>query len=158
MDVDQDSAGVKFPPPIVFGGTLIAGLVIDHLMWWHLGIPLGNYLRRVLGSVAAVAGFAILLTAIGLFNKAGTEHRPWKTSTQFVTDGVYRWTRNPMYLGMALIYAGIAILCDSLITLLMLIPVIFWITREVIEREEAYLTIKFGEPYRAYRAQTRRWF
>jgi protein-S-isoprenylcysteine O-methyltransferase Ste14 len=158
MDIDQDSAGVKFPPPLAFAGTLIAGLAIDHFMWWHFGIPLTRYLRNLLGWTAAVAGFAIMMTAFGLFKKAGTDPKPWKTPSAFVTDGVYRWTRNPMYLGMVLIYAGIAILANSVVTLLLLVPLFIWVTREVIEREEAYLTVKFGEPYRAYKAETRRWF
>lgn len=158
MDIDQDSAGVKFPPPLAFVGALIAGLVIDHFMWWHFSIPLTHYLRWVLGWLGIVAGFAIMMTAVGLFRNAGTETRPWKTPTRFVTEGVYKWTRNPMYLGMALIYAGIAIICNSLVTLALLVPVLFWITREVIEREEAYLAVKFGEPYRSYKAETRRWF
>lgn len=158
MDIDLDSAGVKFPPPFAFAGTLIAGLVIDQFMWWHFGIPIGHSLRRALGWLGVVAGFAILLTAIGLFKKAGTDPKPWKTPSQFVTDGVYRWTRNPMYLGMTLIYAGIALLCNSLVALVLLAPLFIWVTREVIEREEAYLAVKFGAPYLAYKAETRRWF
>lgn len=158
MDIDLDSAGVKFPPPFAFIGTLIVGLAIDQFMWWHLGIPVSHWLRRSIGWIGVVAGFAILLTAVGLFRKAGTATKPWKTPSQFVTDGVYRWTRNPMYLGMVLAYAGIAILCNSLVTLLLLIPLFIWVTREVIEREEAYLATKFGAPYLAYKAQTRRWF
>jgi len=158
MDADLDSAGVKFPPPFAFVGTLIVGLAIDQFMWWHLSIPIGHSLRRMIGWIAVVAGFAILLTAVGLFKKANTATRPWKTPSHFVTDGVYRWTRNPMYLGMVLAYAGVAILCNSLVTLLLLAPLFVWITREVIEREEAYLAVKFGAPYLSYKAATRRWF
>ena len=158
MQIESDSAGVKFPPPLAFIGALIVGLAIDHFSWWHFGVPLTHYLRRMVGWLGVVAGFAIIMTAFGLFKKAGTAPEPWKTPSAFVTDGVYRWTRNPMYLGMALTYAGLAIVANSLIALLLLVPVIFWITREVIEREEAYLAVKFGEPYLAYKAQTRRWF
>lgn len=158
MDADLDSAGVKFPPPLAFIGMLIAGLVIDQFMWWHIGFPVSRYLRRTIGWVGVVAGFAILLTAIGLFKKAGTNPKPWKTPSAFVTEGVYRWTRNPMYLGMVLAYAGIAILSNSVVTLLLLAPLFVWVTREVIEREEAYLAVKFGAPYLAYKAETRRWF
>ena len=158
MEADTDSAGVTVPPPLVFIGTLVAGLVLDHFSWWHFGLPIGRYLHRLLGWTGMVAGFAILMTAIGLFKKAGTDPKPWKTPTAFVTDGVYRWTRNPMYLGMALIYAGLAILNDSLITLLLLVPVVFWITRNVIEREEAYMSARFGAPYLAYKTSVRRWF
>jgi protein-S-isoprenylcysteine O-methyltransferase Ste14 len=158
MDVDQDSAGVSFPPPLAFIGTLLAGLALDRFMWWTPGIPLGHWFVHALGLTAVIVGAAILLTAIGLFRKAGTDPKPWKTPSSFVTDGVYRWTRNPMYLGMALIYAGIALRADSLVTLLLLIPVLLWIRRNVIDREEAYMETRFGEPYRAYKGSVRRWF
>lgn len=158
MEIDRDSAGVRIPPPFVFIGGLAAGLVLDRFLIFDLGIPLGNWLEHSIGWVALVAGAAIILTAIGLFRKAGTNPEPWKPSTALVTDGVYRWTRNPMYLGMALVYLGIAFLCDSVMALLVLVPVVFWITRQVIEREEAYMTAKFGDEYRAYRDRTGRWF
>lgn len=158
MEIDRDSAGVKFPPPLVFIGGLAAGLILDHFLIFDIGIPLGGWLENTIGWIAFVAGAAIMLTAIGLFRKAKTNPEPWKPSTALVTDGVYRWTRNPMYLGMALVYLGIAFLCDSLMALVTFVPVFFWITREVIEREEAYMTAKFGDEYRAYRESTGRWF
>lgn len=158
IQIDKDSAGVKIPPPLAFAGMLVVGLTIDALSWWKLELPLGSKLENLLGMVALIAGFGIMMTAIGLFKKAGTDPKPWKPATAFVTDGVYRWTRNPMYLGMGLIYLGIAIYLDSLISVLLLVPVFVWITREVIEREEAYMAAKFGEPYLAYKAVTRRWF
>jgi protein-S-isoprenylcysteine O-methyltransferase Ste14 len=158
MQIERDSAGVRFPPPLAFLGTLAAGWLIGRLLG-QPGIPLYSWsLQRGLGWVALVAGFAIMLTAAGLFRKAGTETRPWKTSTALITEGVYRWTRNPMYLGMALIYAGAAMILDSLVALLLLIPLVYVIQREVIEREEAYMAARFGDAYRAYKDQVRRWF
>lgn len=156
MDIDQDSAGIRFPPPVAFVGTLVAGLLLERVLG-RPGIPLGNYLEHTAGWLALVAGFAIMLTAVGLFRKSGTDPKPWKTATALVTDGVYRWTRNPMYLGMALAYAGIALLLDSLVTLLLLIPLVFVIQKEVIEREERYMEAKFGDAYRAYKQSARRW-
>jgi len=158
MDIDADSAGVRVPPPLAYLGTLLAGLAIDRFSFWHMGIPLPHWIERTVWGLALAGGFAIMLTAVGLFKKANTEARPWKTSTALVTDGVYRWTRNPMYLGMALIYLGFAVCADSLVSLLLLVPLIFWITRNVIEREEAYMTAKFGDEYRAYRERVGRWF
>ena len=158
MDIDKDSAGVNIPPPLAFAGTFVLGMVIDRLSWWKLEIPLGHWLERMIAGLALVAGFGIMMTAVGLFKKAGTETKPWKPASAVVTDGVYRWTRNPMYLGMGLIYLGLAVFFDSLITLLLLVPLFVWITRNVIEKEEAYMAAKFGEPYLAYKAATRRWF
>jgi protein-S-isoprenylcysteine O-methyltransferase Ste14 len=153
MKVERDSAGVKFPPPLVFLGALLIGLALDGPR-----LPFGHNLENMLGWLGIVAGMGIILTALGLFRRAGTNAEPWKTSTSIVTDGVYRWTRNPMYLGMALTYAGIALVCDSLAALILLVPVVFVIQRQVIEAEEAYMEARFGEPYRAYKASVRRWF
>ncbi len=157
MDIDRDSASVRFPPPLAFLGTLVAGWLLGTLIG-QPGIPLRGWGLHDLGWFAVVAGFAIMLTAAGLFREAGTDPKPWKTSTVLVTEGVYRWTRNPMYLGMALIYAGAALILNGLVALLLLIPLIFVIRREVIDREEAYMEVRFGDAYRAYKDQVRRWF
>lgn len=78
-------------------------------------------------------------------------------ATAVVADGVYSFTRNPMYLGMALIYAGIAIAADSLLTLILLISVLVVIRYAVIAKEERYMEAKFGAAYRDYKARVRRW-
>lgn len=156
MDVHEDSAGVRFPPPLVFAGALLAGILLGRFAW-HPGLPLSWRFERGVGVTLLVLGFGIMLTAANLFRAAGTEVKPWKSSTRLVTDRVYRWTRNPMYLGMALIYAGVAIWFDSMLALVLLVPVIFVIQREVIEREERYLEARFGQAYRDYRASVRRW-
>lgn len=156
MDIDQDSAGVKFMPPAAFIGTLVVGLALGRFLG-SPGLPLSHSTERGIGWLAAILGIGITFSAIGLFRSVGTDTRPWKRSTVFVTDGVYRWSRNPMYFGMALAYAGMAIWLDSLVSLLLLVPLVFVIQKEVIEREEAYLTAKFGERYRGYKSNVRRW-
>jgi len=158
MDIEKSSADIRIWPPMVYIGTLFAGWLIDRFSWWHLVIPLPHFLERMVAGLALVLGFGIMMTAIGLFKKAGTESEPWKRVSALVTDGVYRWTRNPMYLGMTLIYLGFAIYMDSLITLLLIVPVTFWITRNVIEKEEAFMTARFGSEYLAYRERVGRWF
>jgi len=158
MDIEKNSAGIRIWPPMVYIGTLFAGWLIDRVSWWKVEIPLPHSLERMVAGLAIVIGFGILMTAIGLFKKAGTPPEPWKQVSALVTDGVYRWTRNPMYLGMTLIYLGFAIYADSLITLLLIVPVTFWITRNVIEKEEAAMTARFGSDYLAYRERVGRWF
>lgn len=158
MNIDKSSAEIRIWPPMVYIGALFAGWMIDRFSWWHLGVPLPHFLERMVAGLAIVIGFGILMTAIGLFKKAGTPAEPWKQVSALVTDGVYRWTRNPMYLGMTLIYLGLAIYIDSLITLLLIVPVTFWITRNVIEKEEAVMTARFGSEYLAYRERVGRWF
>lgn len=153
VDMDRDSAGVRFPPPFAFAGTLLLGVAVGKLIGHHaFGRAFHNF-----GWVALFAGVAILMTAIGLFKSAGIHTRPWKTTDGLITDGVFKWTRNPMYLGMSLIYLGFALVLNSLVALILFVPLIVVIQREVIEREERYMEAKFGEPYRAYKASVRRW-
>jgi protein-S-isoprenylcysteine O-methyltransferase Ste14 len=73
------------------------------------------------------------------------------------TDGLYRFSRNPIYLGFAITYAGLAIAMDSVLVLLLLVPCLIVVDRFVIQREERYLSAKFGADYDAYRARVRRW-
>jgi protein-S-isoprenylcysteine O-methyltransferase Ste14 len=89
--------------------------------------------------------------------KAGTPIRTDRPVPRLVTDGPFRFTRNPEYLGLAMLYAGIALLRNSLWAILLLPVVVYVIQREVIGREERYLERTFGEEYLAYKAQVRRW-
>jgi protein-S-isoprenylcysteine O-methyltransferase Ste14 len=104
-----------------------------------------------------LAGHAVNYLGAGLFHRLRTAIIPFKPASRLVTSGIYRWTRNPMYLGMALIYAGVAILFDSPVALLLLVAVVVIIQRSVIAREEAYLERAFGDEYRVYKGRVRRW-
>jgi protein-S-isoprenylcysteine O-methyltransferase Ste14 len=99
----------------------------------------------------------MMLAAAGLFRRLGTNVRPSQPTTLVATTGPYRWTRNPMYLGMALIYAGLAIGFDGPIAFALLPLVLIAIQTQVIAREERYLEAKFGDDYRCYKAEVRRW-
>ncbi len=151
-----DNAGVKFPPPFIYLGILVAGLVLDDIFGLP-GLGTGALVRDVIAAVLITAGFVIGISAILSFRAAQTNVPPWMPATAIVTSGVFRFTRNPMYLGMALIYAGIAIAANSLLTLLLLIPLLVIIRYEVIAKEERYMERKFGDVYRQYKAHVRRW-
>lgn len=155
MDVDVDSAKVTFPPPFVFIGLVLLGLALDRALPWS--IELTEIGRYVGGGLFALAGMAFLLAASGRFRKAGTELKPWKTTSAIVGEGVYAFTRNPMYLGMALFMAGLALLFSSLGVILLLPVAIALIQTQVIAREERYLESKFGDEYRVYKSRVRRW-
>ena len=109
------------------------------------------------GAPLFIAGTTMMLAATGLFRRLGTNVRPSQPATKIATTGPYRWTRNPMYLGMALIYAGLAIGFDGPIAFALLPLVLIAIQARVIAREERYLEAKFGDDYRRYRAKVRRW-
>jgi protein-S-isoprenylcysteine O-methyltransferase Ste14 len=156
MQPSEDSAQVRFPPPFVYAGFLLLGLAIGRLLG-KPSIGLDVITGSVLGVLLMLIGLGVGFAGIGLFRRLGNNLEPWKPATTLVTGGIYRRTRNPMYLGMALIFAGLALVFDSLAALLLLPVVIIVIERTVIGREERYLEAKFGEDYRRYKADVRRW-
>jgi protein-S-isoprenylcysteine O-methyltransferase Ste14 len=91
------------------------------------------------------------------FRSARTSMVPMRPSTALVTSGPYRVTRNPMYVGMAFLYAGLALLLGVIWSLAFLPAVLLMVDRFVIAREERYLEARFGEEYRAYKGRVRRW-
>ena len=151
---DTDSAGVKVPPPLIFLAGLFAGVGIEQLV-------ASPNLPGPLALAAAGAGItgSILLDGGSLrrFIKAGTRAEPWKPSSALVTDGPYRFTRNPMYLGMACLYLGASMAFGYLWSAALLPVVLVVIDRYVVAREERYLQRRFGAQYTAYRSKVRRW-
>jgi protein-S-isoprenylcysteine O-methyltransferase Ste14 len=156
MEKASDGARVRFPPPLIYVAGLALGVAADrfgHLP--RLGLP--STLRDIAGFGLVVAGFAVSFAGAGLFMRRGTAIIPYKPATQLVTSGIYSWTRNPMYLGMALIYAGVAIFMNSLAALVLLPLVLMTIQTQVIAPEEAYLERAFGDDYVAYKKRVRAW-
>ncbi len=99
-----------------------------------------------------------MMAAMGRFKAVGTSVPTNEPTRALATDGPYKHTRNPIYIALSLIYLGIAVMADSLWAVLLLVPVVVIIDRGVVRPEEVYLTEKFGEDYRDYCAETRRWF
>ncbi len=150
----KDTPGVIAPPPLVYLGALAAGLLLDRFL------PLAAFEARP----AAIAGLGFLalgalLMFLGMreFQRAGTDYRPYKPTTRIIESGPFRFTRNPLYLSLTLIYAGIALSLGSSWALVLLVPVLVIIRYGVIAREERYLTHKFGDEYLRYKEQVRRW-
>lgn len=150
----KDHAGVVVPPPLIYLGFLALGLVLDYV-WPVAGLP--QTLQYVLGAVLIAAGLAVVILAWLRFRGAGTHIEPYKPTTAIITDGVYRFSRNPIYLALSGIYAGIGVALDNLWVLALLLPILLVIRFGVIAREERYLEDKFGEDYRRYRSTVRRW-
>ncbi|WP_066552169.1 methyltransferase family protein [Croceicoccus bisphenolivorans] len=155
FSIDEDSAKVRFPPPLVFIGFLLIGWLVDDLFGLNPAIP--AMLRWLLGAVAIVSGLAVIAMALLRFRQSGNPPEPWKRDTAFVAEGIYRLSRNPMYLGMALLAFGIAVATNSLGSLLTLPLSIIAIQTQVIRREEAYLSRTFGQAYEDYCNSVRRW-
>jgi protein-S-isoprenylcysteine O-methyltransferase Ste14 len=151
---ERDTAGVVAPPPLIFLAGLAVGFALEALL---PGTSVPGVLRWVLGGLALLGGVALQTSFIVAFGRRGTSVEPWKPTTAIVTTGPYRLTRNPAYLGMALIYIGIALLAEALWTLVPLPLVLAVIDRGVIAREERYLERKFGSEYLDYKRGVRRW-
>ena len=151
-EVDR-GAGVRFPPPLIFLGVVLIGPVIDRL----LGLP-PLPIPGWLGLVFLILGFPLVGIAVGLFRRLGENPVPSTPTEGIIDTGIYAYTRNPMYLGMAIVYIGIAILLASMPSLLLWPLAIYLIGTYVIAREERYLEAKFGASYVAYKARVGRWF
>ena len=152
--VDQDSAQVRFPPPLIVLGMLLLGLAAEPAF----GLPrIDVAALRPIGLVVGGLGAAILASGLFGFFRAGNDPEPWKKDTQLVTSGLYRFSRNPMYLGMVMVQLGIALFCQSIGGVLSVPLAIALVDRFVIAREEPHLRATFGRDYENYCKRVRRW-
>lgn len=148
--------GVVFPPPLIYLGFLLLGWGIER-MFLDLDLGLATEVRRPLALALVVAGLVLDGWAGGLFRRHRTAVEPWKPASALLLEGPYRFSRNPIYLGFAVAYAGFAVGMDSPVALVLLAPCLVLVDRFVIRREETYLAARFGESYSAYRRSVRRW-
>jgi protein-S-isoprenylcysteine O-methyltransferase Ste14 len=152
----RDHAGVFVPPPLLFVIPLVVAAMVHSRRRWPIAD--GNMVVATLGSLIIATGIAIGLASVYSFRKARTTVLPaGRPTTAIVESGPYRFTRNPMYVAMALAYFGLSLLLNSVWPLLLLPFVLVLVDLSVIRREEKYLVAKFGEPYREYCMRVRRW-
>ena len=141
-------------PPVYLTMTIIL-MVVLHYLFPVIHVFAAPW--SFSGIIPLVAGLIIIIWSARLFNQAQTAIIPFKESSQLVTGGMYRFTRNPMYLGMVFILLGIALLLGSL-TPFIPIPLFAWlITSLFISKEEDMLEERFGEEYLEFRTRVRRW-
>ncbi|HEV7290269.1 isoprenylcysteine carboxylmethyltransferase family protein [Sphingomonas sp.] len=156
-DTKPDIPGVIAPPPLIFLGYLIAGIALEYLVVRTQGLDMPGSLRWTVVALFLLAGGGLIAAALGRFKAAGTPAPPWQPTTAFVVQGVYRWTRNPMYLGMTLAYLGLTVAANAPVALWLVVPLIMTIHYGVIAREERYMADKFGVPYINYAHNVPRW-
>ncbi|WP_343520654.1 isoprenylcysteine carboxylmethyltransferase family protein [Sphingomonas sp.] len=156
-DISPDTAGVIAPPPLIYLGFLILGLVLEFLVVRTQGLDMPGALRWTVVTVLALLGIAAIAAAVLRFRRAGTPAPPWQPATAFVAQGIYRFTRNPMYLGMTLIYCAIGVAANAPVVFWMLVPLAVTIHYGVVVREERYMAARFGEPYIDYANRVPRW-
>jgi protein-S-isoprenylcysteine O-methyltransferase Ste14 len=154
---ESDSAGVGIFPPFIYAGAFALGYGVHRFLPVHLWPNTPPPVARAVAWGLLGVGLGVSASAVFLFRRAGTTPNPTQPTTAIVVRGPYRFTRNPMYVGLLALYVGLTVLVNSL-WLLALVPVIVaLVQRQVIVREEAYLEAKFGDEYRAYKGRVRRW-
>lgn len=152
----EDGAAVRFPPPFVPLIALALGVVAD-LWLLPFSLPLEAVSRYSTAALLLGPGVALMAGAFGSFRRTGQDPKPWESTPEIISTGIYRFTRNPMYLSMGLLQAGIGVvLANGWVVLL--VPVV-WVVIYVIaiRHEEAYLEEKFGSVYTEYKRSVRRW-
>ncbi len=150
----KDNPGVIAPPPLIYAGTLAAGLLL-HMLFPVRFLP--RKIAPILGGVLLGIPAVLLPLAFRTMIRAHTNVNPELPATTLVTEGPFRMTRNPLYLSLALLYIGISMLINTLWSILLFPILILVMRRGVIDREERYLERKFGEQYREYKGSVRRW-
>lgn len=144
----------RSPPLLLVLILAISMLVLDRALplFRLIHPPVVNF-----GFVPIGLGVFLILMAAGLFKWRKTTINPFGEPAVVVREGIYRFSRNPMYLGMLLVLIGFGVWLGNVLALL-LAPVFVWIMRRwYIVREEQLLETRFGERYLAYRRQVRRW-
>lgn len=144
------------PPPVLYLSTLFSALLIDAWQPWRWAQPMA--LRLLLTGTGLALGAVLARWAFVTLHHHKTSANPRQATQHIVQDGPFRWTRNPIYLAMTLLYLGASALLDSVWPIILLAPLLTVMQCGVIRREEHYLDQCFGAAYRAYCERTRRWF
>jgi protein-S-isoprenylcysteine O-methyltransferase Ste14 len=154
------TAGVIARPPILFFAAILLGFVTDHLL--PLPFPISrdgtaHWVSAVIAGFMILIGIAVFAAGIRNFASAATPVQGTKPTQTLVTRGIHGWSRNPIYLGMFLVYGAIGIAVRSPWILILVLPLALTMRYGVVAREEAYLKQRFGNAYRDYKARVRRW-
>jgi protein-S-isoprenylcysteine O-methyltransferase Ste14 len=154
---DTGTAGVIARPPLLFLTALLLGLASDRLLPWPFAVPAGDLVHRAVAGSLILIGLALAAAGIRNFSSAATPVPTTEPTRALVTTGIHGWSRNPIYLGMFLVYGGIGIAARSPSMLILMLPLAIAIRYGVVAREEAYLEGRFGDAYRDYKVRVRRW-
>ena len=142
-------------PPFYF--LIAIGIIIA----LHLLLPIHQWLDwpwTSIGIFIGLSGFSLTMFCVLSFTKHGTTVRPFEHSEALVTDGFYRYSRNPMYVGLVTMLTGIAVGMGTVTPLVVPPTFAVFITYAFIVKEEKMLAERFGEEYEVFRKRVRRWF
>ncbi len=150
----DDTAGIAVPPPLVYLGSCLIGVGLDAL--WPVDF-LPSFEQHLIGGILIGLSVVVAAPAALAFRRARTPVDPRKPTAALVTEGIFALTRNPLYVGLTLLFGGIAVTIDNIWAFILVAPAVAFVDRHVIAREERYLERKFGAAYLDYKARVRRW-
>ncbi len=150
----REGPGLPVHPPVVYLLALLVAVGLNFL--WPIPV-LPEWWGVILGVLVIALGVAIMPAVLLWFRRAGTAFDPHKPATALITDGPYRFSRNPAYVALTLWYLGIGLVLNNVWVLLLVLPPVLIMDRRAIPREERHLEEKFGQEYVRYKARVRRW-
>jgi protein-S-isoprenylcysteine O-methyltransferase Ste14 len=158
LSPELETANIKIRSPLIFAAALVLGFVMDHLVPLPIGIARSDgVVHKLIPAAIILLGIAVGVAGVSNFLRAGTPVPGNRPVQALVTAGIHSWSRNPIYVGIVLLYVGIGIAVRSN-WILMLAPIILIVLRYVvISREEGYLEQRFGDAYCDYKRRVRRW-
>ena len=149
----RDRPNVIHWPPILYVMTLLGAFLLQKVL------PIVSSVAMPLpGWTLVCAGVTIGAVALLGFHRAGTSFDPTAPADALATGGIYRFTRNPMYLGAVVAFVGLGLAIGWIWLIILSVPMALALVKLAIEREEAYLERRFGQDFLAYKARVRRWF
>jgi len=156
MENKKDSPGVYIPPPLIYVMVFLAAIFIQKKISiddsiFHLQIT------KIAGILFLIVSLFFLVTSLRQFFISKNTLIPIKPASSLQANGIYSITRNPMYVGLALVYLGISCFVGNWWNII-LFPLLLLIVQEyIIKREEKYLVRRFGQEYVVYKTKVRRW-
>jgi protein-S-isoprenylcysteine O-methyltransferase Ste14 len=151
----EPGAKVYFPPPLVYLGFIVLGALLQYAIA-PIFFP-GDAWIRIVGVIIVAAGLALIFSALASFRRTGQDPKPWTPSPELIVEGPYRWTRNPMYVGLTCILVGLGLALNNLWFSLLAAVALFVVHFIAVLPEEEYLKEKFGSSYEEYRRRVRRY-
>jgi protein-S-isoprenylcysteine O-methyltransferase Ste14 len=142
---------------VIFGGALLAGLALDYIFPLSVENIAPANIRVVLGGFVAMMGILIVALAKVQFSKAKQPSAPGNPTTDLVQDGIFQYTRNPLYLGLVIVLVGLGIAFNMPWWTILAGPVAGLVQWALIVPEERYLAERFGDEYFVYTSRVRRW-
>jgi protein-S-isoprenylcysteine O-methyltransferase Ste14 len=142
------------PPPLICLAALLISLALNSV-WPLVSIP--DHVRYIVGSLLIFGSLLPMPSILIKFRRMNTTFDVRKSPSAFIADGLYRFSRNPSYVALVLLFIGLGVALSNLWVLIWLVPVTVIIDRYVIPEEEHRLDLAFGDKYRAYKSQVRRW-